>query len=109
MWCSRKDRISPLRSCSRRPRLEAKREHNPLPEAPEPEAQPGKVLDLMATLRESVDKAKASRGAASVHELPRKKTAAKAATKKQPAAKKTTAKKTTQKAAAKKRTPRRSA
>jgi len=69
--------------------IEAKREEKPLPEAPEPE-EPGKVLDLMAALNESVQQAKVSRGEdADVHEMP-KKTAAK----KQPA-KKTAAKKTT--------------
>ena len=74
--------------------IEAKREDKPLPEAPELE-QPGKVLDLMAALNESVQQAKASRGEdAGVHELPTKKTAAKKTTKKQPA-KKATAKKTT--------------
>ncbi|WP_405467589.1 Ku protein [Streptomyces canus] len=74
--------------------IEAKREEKPLPEAPEPE-QPGKVLDLMAALNESVQQAKASRGEdADVHEMPKKKTA-----KKQPA-KKTAAKKTTKKTTA---------
>ncbi|MFE2645854.1 hypothetical protein ACFXDO_25280 [Streptomyces nigra] len=74
--------------------IEAKREDKPLPDAP------GQVLDLMAALAESVSKAKASRGEdADVHELPRKKaaakkqTSAKAATKKQPA-KKTASNKT---------------
>ncbi|MDH6436038.1 non-homologous end joining protein Ku [Streptomyces sp. SAI-144] len=77
--------------------IEAKREEKPLPEAPEPE-QRGKVLDLMAALKESVQQAKASRGeGADVHEMPKKKTA-----KKQPA-KRTAAKETT-----KKRTARRS-
>ncbi|BCM71210.1 putative Ku70/Ku80 protein [Streptomyces sp. EAS-AB2608] len=80
--------------------IEAKREAKPLPETPEPE-QPAPVLDLMATLQESVSKAKASRGEsagpAEVHELPQPK---KAAAKKQPA-KKTAAKKlATKKAAA---------
>ncbi|WP_330323532.1 non-homologous end joining protein Ku [Streptomyces pseudovenezuelae] len=71
--------------------IESKREDKPLPEAPEPE-QPGKVLDLMAALTESVQQAKASRGEdADVHEMPKKKTA-----KKTPA-KKTAAKKTTKK------------
>ncbi|MEW2051886.1 hypothetical protein [Streptomyces sp. NPDC005476] len=75
--------------------IEAKREEKPLPEAPEPQ-KPGRVLDLMAALEESVSKAKASRGEdADVRELPkpRKKTAAM----------KTTAKKATS------RKPRRSA
>ncbi|MFE9445684.1 Ku protein [Streptomyces sp. NPDC006602] len=74
--------------------IEAKREDRELPEAPETE-KPGKVLDLMAALTESVSKAKASRGEdADVQEMPKKtakKTSAKAA-KKQPA-KKSTAKK----------------
>ncbi|MGK3943393.1 Ku protein [Streptomyces caeruleatus] len=74
--------------------IESKREDMPLPEAPEPE-QPGKVLDLMAALTESVQQAKASRGEdADVHEMPKKKTA-----KKQPA-KKTAAKKTKKQTAA---------
>ncbi|MFF1443316.1 Ku protein [Streptomyces sp. NPDC058295] len=76
--------------------IEAKREEKPLPEMPEPE-MPGRVLDLMAALEESVSKAKASRGeSADVHELPRpkKKTAAKkTAARKQPT-KKSAAKKT---------------
>ncbi|WP_406436837.1 hypothetical protein OHB14_61155 [Streptomyces sp. NBC_01613] len=74
--------------------IEAKRESRELPEVPEPE-KPGEVLDLMAALTESVQKAKASCGEdADVHELPKKKTAAKKATKKQPA-KRAAAKKTT--------------
>ncbi|MFF0097660.1 Ku protein [Streptomyces canus] len=73
--------------------IEAKREEKPLPEVPEPE-QPGKVLDLMAALNESVQQAKASRGEdADVHEMPKKKTA-----KKQPA-QKTAANKSTKKTA----------
>jgi DNA end-binding protein Ku len=68
--------------------IESKREDRPLPEVAEPE-QPAKVLDLMAALTESVEKAKASRGEdADVHEMPKKKTAAKKATKKQPAKRK---------------------
>ncbi|WP_327187322.1 hypothetical protein [Streptomyces sp. NBC_01334] len=62
--------------------IEAKREERPLPEAPEPE-KPGRVLDLMAALEESVSEAKSSRGEdADVHELPKpkKKTAAKKTT-----------------------------
>ncbi|MGX1364752.1 hypothetical protein RKD19_000111 [Streptomyces canus] len=74
--------------------IESKREDKPLPDVPEPE-QPGKVLDLMAALNESVQQAKASRGEdADVHEMPKRRTA-----KKQPA-KKTAAKKTTKKTAA---------
>ncbi len=82
--------------------IEAKREDRPLPEAPEPE-KPGQVLDLMAALQESVQKARASRGEdADVHELPKKKPATK-----KDAAKKATAKKTPAKKAARK--PRKSA
>ncbi|MFJ9012850.1 Ku protein [Streptomyces canus] len=73
--------------------IESKREDKPLPEAPEPE-RPGKVLDLMAALTESVQQAKASRGEdADVHEMPKRKTAKKQSAKKTAA--KTTAKKTT--------------
>ncbi|MCX5327876.1 Ku protein [Streptomyces sp. NBC_00140] len=69
--------------------IEAKRDEKPLPEAPEPE-KPGKVLDLMAALQESVAKAQASRGEteADIHQLSaKKKTAAKktAARKSRPA------------------------
>ncbi|WP_326715737.1 hypothetical protein OG758_48470 [Streptomyces sp. NBC_01474] len=60
----------------------------------------------MAALQESVQKAKASRGEsgehATVHELPKKKTAAKNAAAKKTAAKKTTAKKPNRKSPAKK-------
>ncbi|MGW2690123.1 non-homologous end joining protein Ku [Streptomyces sp. NPDC001414] len=84
--------------------IEAKREDHALPEAPEPDQPAGKVLDLMAALQESVDKAKTSRGEdtgtdAEVHEMPAKKATAKAPAKKTAAKKATTAKKT---AAAKK-------
>jgi DNA end-binding protein Ku len=78
--------------------IEAKRDGRALPKTPEPAATSGRVVDLMAALQESVRKAQASRGEdASVHELPKKKTAAKKT------AKKTPAKKTSPK------TPRRSA
>jgi DNA end-binding protein Ku len=84
--------------------IEAKREDKPLPEAPEPE-EPGQILDLMAALNASVEKAKEARGEhgsdADVHELPAPKK--KAAAKKQPA-KKTAAKKTTAKKATAKKT-----
>ncbi|MCQ9178363.1 Ku protein [Streptomyces sp. IBSBF 2953] len=71
--------------------IEAKRGDKPLPEVPEAE-KPGEILDLMAALNESVQKARASRGeggSADVHEMPKaKKTAgAKKATGKQPAKK----------------------
>ncbi|MGV9278106.1 non-homologous end joining protein Ku [Streptomyces griseosporeus] len=77
--------------------IEAKREEKPLPEAPQQE-EPAQLLDLMAALNASVEKAKAARGEpADVHEMPTKKTAAKKTAKKTTkptAAKKTTAKKT---------------
>ncbi|MDQ0994718.1 Ku protein [Streptomyces sp. V3I7] len=44
--------------------IDAKREDRPPPEAPEPAAGPGTVLDLMAALQESVAKAQAARGEA---------------------------------------------
>jgi DNA end-binding protein Ku len=63
--------------------IEAKREHREPPKVEEPESKPGQVVDLMAALNESVEKARASRGGdAEVHELPKKKTAKKAAAKK---------------------------
>ncbi|MFE9614204.1 hypothetical protein [Streptomyces sp. NPDC006012] len=63
--------------------IKAKREERPLPEAPEPE-RPAQILDLMAALNASVAQAREARGEdADVHELPKKKTAAK----KQPAKK----------------------
>nr|WP_210594299.1 Ku protein [Streptomyces sp. GESEQ-35] len=80
--------------------LDAKREGHALPEAPTPEKEPGQVLDLMAALKESVTKAKASRGEgtdAEVHGLPPKKTAARKGTAKKQSAKKAAAKKTTAK------------
>ncbi|WP_171110576.1 hypothetical protein [Streptomyces sp. N502] len=79
--------------------IEAKREDREPPELPEPETAPGKVMDLMAALNESVAQAKASRGEdADAHEIPKKK----ATPKKQPA-KKATAKKTTPKKSSRKR------
>ncbi|CAL9666114.1 Non-homologous end joining protein Ku [Streptomyces sp. enrichment culture] len=72
--------------------IEAKREHREPPSLPEPERQPGQVVDLMAALQESVQKARTSRGEdAEVHEMPKKKTAKKQPAKK--AAKRTAAKK----------------
>ncbi|MEV7130120.1 Ku protein [Streptomyces sp. NPDC093260] len=74
--------------------IEAKREHREPAEAPEPAAEPAKVLDLMAALNESVARARQDRGEsdthADVHEMPKPK---KQTAKKQPAKK--TAKKTT--------------
>ncbi|MFC9460002.1 Ku protein [Streptomyces sp. NPDC056983] len=89
--------------------ITAKQKGKTPPHAAEEEAPAGAVVDLMAALQESVQKAKASRGESSehatVHELPKKTAAKKPAAKK--AAAKATAKKTTKKALAKK--PRRSA
>lgn len=74
--------------------VDAKREDHALPEAPEPE-QPGKILDLMAALNESVAQAREAREArgepAEVHEMPRQ--PKKEATAKKPAAKKPTSRK----------------
>ncbi|MFD9003742.1 Ku protein [Streptomyces sp. NPDC059582] len=87
--------------------IDAKREHKTLPVVSGPQEEPGRVLDLMAALQESVDKAKASRveGEAEVHELakPKKKTAAtKTGTKKESARKTGTKKEPARKTAAKK-------
>ncbi|TLS41359.1 hypothetical protein FE633_36545 [Streptomyces montanus] len=69
--------------------ITAKREGKELPEMPETAAPAGEVVDLMAALEESVKKARVSRGEdAEVHELPKKKTAAKKASGKKPASKK---------------------
>ncbi|MFJ8594896.1 Ku protein [Streptomyces sp. NPDC093598] len=68
--------------------IEAKREGQEPPAVPEPEQKPGQIVDLMAALNESVQKARAGRGEdADVHEMPKKKTAAKKTPKKQPAKK----------------------
>ncbi|MGW7081353.1 non-homologous end joining protein Ku [Streptomyces sp. NPDC054866] len=82
--------------------IEAKAEGKQPPKPDEEEARGGQVLDLMDALQESVQKAKSARGEtgkdATVHEMPRKKTAAKKAAKKTTAktsaAKKTAGKKT---------------
>ncbi|MFJ3235681.1 Ku protein [Streptomyces sp. NPDC086787] len=92
--------------------IEAKREHRTPPAVPEP-AEPGQMLDLMAALNESVARARVSRGEepeaeADVHEMPKKKAAAKKTTAGEKPAKKTAAAKKTGKAAAKKAPSRRS-
>ncbi|MFI6341017.1 Ku protein [Streptomyces sp. NPDC050535] len=77
--------------------IKAKREGQEPPTAPEPK-EPGKVVDLMAALRESVASAQALRGEdATVHDMPKKKAAAKSTK-----AKKTAARKPAKKAAARK-------
>ncbi|MEW2426062.1 Ku protein [Streptomyces nigra] len=81
--------------------IEAKREHREPPQLQEPEAKPTQIVDLMAALNESVQRARAARREdAEVHELPKK-------TAKKQLSKKTAAKKTTKKAAAKKTSGRR--
>ncbi|WP_171109231.1 hypothetical protein [Streptomyces sp. N502] len=70
--------------------IEAKREHRAPPELPEPTAEPGQLVDLMAALNESVAQARAARGEDA--QAPKKKAPAKKAAKTQPA-KKTAAKK----------------
>ncbi|MET7386191.1 Ku protein [Streptomyces sp. NPDC005529] len=71
--------------------IKAKREGVEPPTAPEETKPAGKVVDLMAALKESVAKARESRGEdATVHDLPKKKSTAKTAkktAKKQPAKK----------------------
>ncbi|WP_281155577.1 Ku protein [Streptomyces sp. HYC2] len=75
--------------------IEAKQEHRRLPEAPHPAARPGQLVDLMAALQQSVDKARAARGenGADVPDLPT-------------AATKTTTRKTAKKSPARKASPR---
>ncbi|WP_225080657.1 Ku protein [Streptomyces sp. CoT10] len=75
--------------------VEAKQEHRRPPQAPHPAARPGQLVDLMATLQQSVDKARAARGEdlAHVPDLPR-------------AATKTTARKTAKKSPARRASPR---
>ncbi|MFJ2736061.1 Ku protein [Streptomyces sp. NPDC087317] len=71
--------------------VEAKQEHRRLPQAPHPAARPGQLVDLMAALQQSVDKARAARGdnSADVPDLPAAstKTTARKAAKKSPARK----------------------
>ncbi|WP_245874045.1 Ku protein, partial [Streptomyces phaeoluteigriseus] len=89
--------------------IEAKQGDKPLPEAPQAQ-EPGKVLDLMAALTESVSRAKAARGEtgdADVHDLPKKKTTAAKKTAKKTPADKTAAKTAQKKTAAKKTAGRR--
>ncbi|MFF1739182.1 Ku protein [Streptomyces mirabilis] len=52
--------------------IEAKQEDHPPPEAPEPTALPGQLVDLMATLQESVRKARAARGETDAPKVPAK-------------------------------------
>ncbi|MFJ6564698.1 Ku protein [Streptomyces sp. NPDC091412] len=52
--------------------IEAKQEDRQLPQVPEPTARPGQLVDLMAALQQSVDKARAARGETDVPEAPAK-------------------------------------
>lgn len=73
--------------------IRAKSEGKAAPEVPEREEPTGEVVDLMAALNASVEKAKERRGEpATVHEMPKKRAAKK--TTKKATAKKTAAKKT---------------
>ncbi|MFF2364076.1 Ku protein [Streptomyces sp. NPDC058122] len=85
--------------------IDAKREHREPPTTEEPEEAPGQIVDLMAALKESVAKARKSRGDdATVHDMPKKKAASKRSTSTAgTAGKKTAAKKTATASTAKKR------
>ena len=84
----------------------AKLEGGEVRQAPESKDETGEVVDLLAALAKSVEKAKASRGetTAPAGEKPAKKAAAKTAAKKSAPAKKTAAKKTAARKTAAKRT-----
>jgi DNA end-binding protein Ku len=77
--------------------VKAKVEGGEVQEAPESKDESGEVVDLLAALKKSVDKAKASRGEAPAEE-PAKKSAAKKSTAEKSTAKKATAKKAAKKA-----------
>lgn len=84
--------------------VEAKLEGGEVKQPEEPEDEGGQVLDLLAALQQSVDRAKAARGEDTA-KAPAKKAAAKKATTAKSAAKKSTAQKSTaQKSTAKKST-----
>ncbi|MFC5805813.1 hypothetical protein [Streptomyces formicae] len=82
--------------------IAAKAEGKAAPAAPEPAEPAGQVVDLMAALSASVEKAREQRGEATVHEMPTKRAAKKAPAKKA-AAKKTTGKSTAKKPAARRK------
>jgi DNA end-binding protein Ku len=77
--------------------VKAKVEGGEVQEAPESKDESGEVVDLLAALKKSVGKAKASRGEAPAEE-PAKKSAAKKSTAEKSTAKKATAKKAAKKA-----------
>ncbi|MGW3491859.1 non-homologous end joining protein Ku [Streptomyces sp. NPDC001054] len=81
--------------------IEAKADHRPPPRAEHEEQPRGEVVDIMAALEDSVRRAQQSRAEsggqaedATVHEMPKKRTAAKKAPAKKTAAKKAPSKKT---------------
>ncbi|MEV6757559.1 Ku protein [Streptomyces sp. NPDC051214] len=88
--------------------IEAKAGGKKPPKPDEEEAPAGQVLDLMAALQESVQKAQSSRGEtgkdATVHEMPKKKTAAAKKATKKTAAKTSAAKSSATKTSAAKKT-----
>ena len=81
--------------------VKAKVEGGEVQVAPKAKDESGEVVDLLAALKRSVDKAKQSRGEAPSEEKPAKKTASKSGSAKK-TAKKTAAKKTASKSTAKK-------
>ncbi|MGW3492085.1 non-homologous end joining protein Ku [Streptomyces sp. NPDC001054] len=86
--------------------IEAKAEHRAPPRAEREEQPRGEVVDIMAALQDSVDRAQKARGEtgpdATVHEMPKKRAAKKAPAKKT-AAKKATSKKTAAKKTSRKK------
>ncbi len=78
--------------------VKAKVEGGEVKAAPEAKEESGEVVDLLAALKRSVDKAKASRGETEPAKPAAKKTAAKSGSEKATTAKKTAAKKASKKA-----------
>ncbi|MGZ6827541.1 MAG: Ku protein, partial [Mycobacteriales bacterium] len=78
--------------------VKAKVEGGEVKTAPEAKEESGEVVDLLAALKRSVDKAKASRGETEPAKPAAKKTAAKSGAEKATTAKKTAAKKASKKA-----------
>ncbi|MFD4757189.1 Ku protein [Streptomyces sp. NPDC058426] len=87
--------------------IEAKAEHRAPPRAEHEEQPRGEVVDIMAALQDSVDRAQKARGEtgkdATVHEMPKKRAAKKAPAKKTAAKKATSKKSTTAKKASRKK------
>lgn len=82
--------------------VEAKLAGGEVSAAPEPQEEGGQVVDLLAALQQSVDRAKAARGETPAKKAPAKKAVAKKAPATKAPAKKTAAKKTAAKKATKK-------